>query len=239
MKKYFFSLLSGLILVSCAGRKIQVATLQSPDLKSDSGTLYFENDTLLLKYNFYSNRGIVNFSVFNKLKIPLYIDWKKTAFIVGKQKMDYWTNESFMSGYANNYYYGSWHATVSKNERITFIPPGTEIERRSYILMNNRNFTDLKNTAPEKTNASWNPQKTTTIKQKSYTPDNSPVSFRNFITYSTQNDFSKESYIDNSFWVKDIIEMTSKQYMGKIIGRNNEYYIYQLPYKAPNVFYIQ
>ncbi len=239
MKKCFALLVSLLFLTSCAP-KVQVAILQSADLKTDNSAFVYENDTLLLKYNFYSNGGIVRFSVFNKLNVPIYIDWKKTAFIVGKQKMDYWTNEATTYGQMSRYYYGGWYGTITKNERITFIPPGTEIEKRSYILMSNSKFNDLAHVAPQEITASWKANKITRIKHKTYTPEDTPLAFRNYITYSTNQDFTKEAYIDNYFWVKEIMEMSDKQFMGKTIGITKSHqYIFQLPYKAPDAFYIQ
>ena len=47
----------------------------------------FENDTLKIIYSFWSEGGVFSFSVYNKLSIPLYIDWKKSSFIKNSDKL--------------------------------------------------------------------------------------------------------------------------------------------------------
>jgi hypothetical protein len=92
MKKYTYYtifIFVCLLFVSCA-YEAKLITLQGSNLVSRPEGLLLETDTLLLKYDFYSPLGQIRFTLYNKLTVPLYIDWKKSAYIMGKIKNDYW-----------------------------------------------------------------------------------------------------------------------------------------------------
>jgi hypothetical protein len=85
------------------------------DIKKEENNLYvFENDTLKIAYWFWEETGELSFSLFNKLNVPVYIDWKKSSFIRDGDKIDYWLDEEITN--STTYYKGY---NVSKN---VFVP---------------------------------------------------------------------------------------------------------------------
>jgi hypothetical protein len=61
--------------------------------KEENNLYVFENDTLKIAYWFWEEAGELSFSVYNKLNVPIYIDWKKSSFIRDGDKLDYWIDE--------------------------------------------------------------------------------------------------------------------------------------------------
>ena len=51
----------------------------------------------------------MTFTIFNKLDIPIYIDWKKSSYIDNSVKLNYWVDEEMkktLESYDNYYYSG-------------------------------------------------------------------------------------------------------------------------------------
>ncbi len=139
---------------------------------------------------------------------------------------------------------GASISTVRKQERITFIPPKATIYRIGYLLLPNSvplggtsravlkeaviNVRDGSGTA---TKQPKNYLETT------YTRESSPFAFRNFITYSFDEGFKSEYYIDNSFFLSKYVTMEEVQFRGGLAGeavKGNEYYT---PYQEGKSFY--
>lgn len=76
-----------------------------------------------------------------------------------------------------------------------------------------------------------------TLQQSKFYSTASPLSFRTFITYSTNEQFTTESYIDNSFYINTITEMPVEAFEGKknTDSTNNNT---QNIWASPNSFYV-
>jgi len=187
----------------------------SNNLKVEKNKYVYENDTIKLIYDFWAEDGVMGFEIENKLDIPIYIDWKKSSFISSKNKFDYYldretTNSKSISAYRPFLFHttigNSEGTSVSiKEERITFIPPHAvsaqakyKICSKEYIIMRGIKKSYLGDTK---------------IKEKirNFTSENAIISFRNFITYSTKENFEYEKYISNGFYVKYVIETKARK----------------------------
>lgn len=93
----FRALIIGLALTSLSActpmKNVQLFHTASEACKEYQGLHVFENDTVAIAYYFWANRGVMGFSVFNKLNVPLYIDWKKSSFILNGQKLNYYSED--------------------------------------------------------------------------------------------------------------------------------------------------
>lgn len=233
----------------CA-RETQLVTLQGSNLQSQPKGLTYENDTLRLTYQFDSERGEMRFTIFNKLRLPLYVDWKKSAYIVGKDKFDYWIDEATLNAYADSYNvrYNRWlsasstdiSGTIRKDERIAFIPPRTEIVKNRFVVKPDGKI--LQRTQPQikKVPKTWiSARKPAVVKEYFYEADNSPVQFRNFLTFSTQEDFQSEFHVETEFWSPEIREMKKKQFVGMATGTDaNGNALRSYPYRTADRFYL-
>ena len=196
--------------------------------------LYFENDTVKIKYSFWNNNGVIAYTFTNKLNKPLYIDWKKSAFVKNGNKLDYWEDKTVFNGsflYLGDYNllnYSEWgrvKINIIKPERITFLAPKSTITRvwnSIYPFPTNKIKKDKNNKYTLKQNAS---NKNTSVLIKHLTPENTNISFRNFMTISTTEKFEQESYIDNQFYNSIIYQMKMPDF-------------YELPFMKPTWFYV-
>ena len=238
--------------------------LRSPTCSFVDGFLNYENDSIQVAYVFWAENGLVGVYVHNKLKQPLYIDWKKCSFITGTTKHDYWgetvtltTNGSSAgssessSSYWKTFYSGTagynltatntiWSSvtTIEKPERITFIPPGTTISRtfnsitqnpidrldQAHLLSRDTAFENMpahviRYQKYEGTTYMYDSLGTgpLTVHMLSnlYSMEDSPLTFRIFMTYSTNDKFNTEAFIDNQFYVDRITQIPRSSFDAK------------------------
>jgi hypothetical protein len=214
-------LLISVLISGCSIVQVLFIEPKNESVTSVNENYTFENDTLKIVYGFWEKNGVMAFMVENKLEIPIYIDWKKSAFISSKSKFGYYedikttkysgTSESVSFFYKGALNWSTWFpATYSetegievktKEERVTFIPPHSVISRSSfkiypskYLMMDNIKKTKIEN---PKMNA----------KVVEFTKEISPLHFSNFITYSTKENFENEKYISNEFYVSKAVEI--------------------------------
>jgi len=215
-------------LFSCKSY-VQVVNTSS-NLDRNEGFYVYENDTLRITYNFWHDQGIMAFSIYNKLKKPIYVDWKKSSYIDNNVKLNYWIDEEIVrsySIYAKYIYNGPVHniyindteeipvsASISnkvKPERITFIPPKSFFSRSDfYIILNSVHLEKENNYVEVPRNDK--PRKETKVYMKTYDIENTPLVFRNFLTFSLSEDFNKEFYVDNLFYISEVLEMDQRHF---------------------------
>lgn len=253
--KYYPLLLILLFFSACASYVQVFKTKSTSGLKSDDGYV-FENDTVKIEYDFWAEHGVLSFSVYNKLNIPLYIDWKKSSFIRNDQKLDYYidvekTNSS--TEYSGSIFtYAYWGITdgvantasvKTKPERITFIAPHSEIKKNQFYLLNVSGVALRSDVKESEVKSSLDTSKRATVSYKLYKePKESILTFRNFLTFSTTEDFKAEFYVDNGFYLSKITEMKTKQFQGKFnqpkSEQNNYLGDYDYPYEDGSGFFI-
>jgi hypothetical protein len=265
MKNIIILITISLLLTACKSY-VQVCNTNSSIKTNEDGFFIYENDSLKITYSFWKAKGLMSFSIYNKMSIPLYIDWKKSSYVDNSVKLNYWIDEeksTAISSYGSYFYGGplltpgnsfSTSSSVSnsskvKAERITFIPPASYYYRSQfYILPKNYFKLNTKSDCKEVIrNDNYN--KTTKIYTAVFTKDNSPLIFRNFLTFSTTENFETEFYVDNEFYIVEIIEMNSahfEQYRydetkkGKwYIRDENGEPIRFSEYKRPSSFYLE
>jgi len=228
--------------------------LASANCGSTDGFFTFENDTIQVVYVFWAENGALGIFIHNKLAQPIYVDWKKGSFITGSTKHDYWdetytavTNGSATSSFWKPFFeryhslsgaagspvegfsttFWSSVTTITKPERITFIPPGTTISRSLYsmpppaqIVFDPRRVISFDTTldgmpthifkkevymgTTYEFDSVTSGQATAHLSCENFTPDSSPLSFRSFLTYSTTDKFTSEAFIDNAFCVSKV-----------------------------------
>jgi hypothetical protein len=255
MKKYLLIILI-ITLSGCSRQMIQLIETGANNSTENNGQWVFENDTVKITYSFWADKGVLAFSVFNKIDKPIYIDWKNSSLILVGNKLDYWidaeqTNAiSFYKGY---YYSGkplvpglavsagtSTTSTTSvKPERVTFIPPKSSYSRSQFYLLPIDYFQLNPNCEVSIEKRNDNPKKNTTVSSQTFDENNSPFKFRNYIAVSFSETSIDYMFIDNGFYMKSIKEMDSRHFKGKNLGCDQDgYLLYQNPYKKGTSFFI-
>jgi hypothetical protein len=226
---YFAVLSMFMIFAGCSKRHVQVFETKSLTCHLADDYYAFENDTVLITYNFWSEKGFMEFAIFNKLNIPIYVDWKKSSYIDNKVKLNYWSDDVTTTSVtlSSAYYYkapfspnGSSvasggqvsYAKTVKEERITFIPPSSSTKVGLYYILPITHFALSKNAKSRIIPRSDNPKLSTVIYFEEFDMLKSPVTFRNFMTLSTSEGFETQFYVDNQFSVTKVIEVQKKHF---------------------------
>jgi hypothetical protein len=225
--------------------RTQILEVQSSNIVGGGRMLQYHNDTIQIAYFFWSDGGIMDLIIHNRSNRPLYIDWKKCSFITGSTKNDYWDEnvlikENGTSDGASTRLFGillnnssfSSITSLTKQERITFLPPGTTIERNyfriteSLVKLDDPLTTDtlllLKQSHWLTGNDYYDKSTLVRILIKKYEEDTSPLKFRSFITYSLDEKFSTEAYVNSSFYISCIIQIPQWAFDAKKIADDKE-----------------
>jgi len=262
---------TGVVLFAACSPSIRLTETTSVG-KQDVVNSVCENTDLKLSYDMWAENGVMYFSVFNKSDNPVYIDWKRSVFIYNDWKNDYWveksTTENFLVpvGSGKNVTYERKSSTVI-SERYTFIPPHTYVSVPMTYKIANTNLTTNTVTSPDgKTTVtltdnlkldktaqkvqipSTTSKSTVNAFEKTFTADNTPGRFRNFLTYSYDEKFATEKTIENEWYVSKYTQMKSKNFFGKKTkvkvkvktkgkSASQKVNIYDSPYKKGTSFY--
>ena len=178
------------LATSCAYYK--VASVSSDKVVQNNKGVIFENDTIRVTYNFWAKNGAMSFDLYNKLDLPIYFDWKKSAFIPNDKMMSYWQDETNTVGSSTSsayYLYGGVSGSSKsksksiRQERVGVVPPRSLITSNKYTLV------------PSKT----------VLPVQAFNISNTPLRFRNYLAISTSEQFDKNVfYIDNDFFISNV-----------------------------------
>ena len=249
-----------IFLTSCTTGFIQVFNTAAVNLQTKDKFFVFENDTLKVTYSFWTNKGVMSFSVYNKLEKPIYIDWKNSSFIYNDNKLNYWIDEqqTKMERYYGGYFYNGplitpgftinegiqrTASTTLKPERITFIPPKSKYDRFQFFLMPVDfypiNVHANKSIVPRNDN----PKRNSSVYNEDFSFNNSPLKFRNYLAVSFSENSQQYFFIDNKFYLTSVKEMEYKHFTGKLINDADEFIginpIYEFPFQDATSFYIK
>ncbi len=251
-----------IFLSSCYDFHLQVfETKPTSEKIAHNGENYvFDNDSLRITYTFWGSMGVLSYSLENKLNRPIYIDWKSSSFINNGKKIDYWEDEiisntvttshsggiSYRIPYTYNLitsYSGKSESTsntvTQKPEKTTFVPPHSQIDKKLFLIYPYSFYNLTCNTASlETVPRNDNPRKKTKVYSAIYQTQNTPITFRNYITYSFSESSQQMYSIDNGFYVSSMKEMSKNHFLGKIIKTPEGKAVYEKTFKRKNNFYI-
>ena len=243
---------------------LQLIETRTTNTKIIDNKYVFENDSIKITYDFWKEKGLLSFTVYNKLKKPLYIDWKKSSYINNTVKLNYWEDEEntktvgvqnsstyrigrTLSGFTNTSSVSS--SLTTKPEKLTFVPPNSNYTRQQFYLLPN-SFLKIpeKNYTNEKVADINDPNNELTVFVKEFAKDNAPLIFRNFITFSYSDKFEKEFYLDNEFYISKVTKMEKRKFgtykydpkLGSsfYLRDENGQFQYESPYQKGTAFYV-
>lgn len=261
-KTNFIPLLLLIFVSGCQINYVQLfKTKPNSPIRIQDYQYVYENDSLKIEYDFWVEHGAITFTVYNKMNVPIYIDWRKSSYIRNEIKLDYWSDvettnattdyKTYTFGGSGTYYNNGFvpgsstiNSSVSKGtanttavktkpERISFLAPKSKITRTQFTLFPSGGIrVNPENAKYAQMKRSDDTTKTTTVIYRDYEPDASVLSFRNFLTLSTTENFTNEFYVDNAFYVNRISIMDKKHFEGKFTKG------FEYPYEDSRYFYI-
>jgi hypothetical protein len=224
-----------LALSSCNKQMIQLLHLKpiGKTIIEEKDSYVFENDSVKISYSFWAHHGKFEFTIVNKMKTPIYIDWKKSNLVYNSNPNVYWTDVTVVSsasvsvgvGFRGSYGISTGAAVtagesvIRPKERITFLPPSAKITRNEYSINNAAYyFLNPNNTTIENTLNDSKPSKATAIYRESFNEASSLAHLTNFLTFSTKENFENEWFIENKFFLSEVNEMELSHFRGKCTG---------------------
>lgn len=202
--------LIAIIFSSCSF--YQYATVTGENIKKDDKNQFVaETDTVRITYNFNGKKGPVRITVFNKSDIPLLIDWKRSALIIGEKTHTYyqpaWNIDGSMITSTTQFFPNTNNSTIQANitgkEGLEFLPPHASIERVGMVVKAGGAFELPADAAQEKIVVQGFAKK---IKKETYKKDSSPMSFRSFLTFVNSNNPDKIFTTDHGFYVSELMQ---------------------------------
>lgn len=206
-------ILMGIAFIGTSCSKFQYASLNS-DLKKDRFQKFiFENDTLKINYSYTGQNGPFTIEVYNKHPKPIYVDWKRSSFILNGIRYPYWSDESTLQA-TNSEFSIQWtrsiatsngeiNGSIRKEEQISFIPPQSMISVTPiYLKSNPFSLPQAKANQKESVHIEGAPYRFT---RYSFVRENAPLKFRSFMAYSDEVEFRAAHYLDHEFWIGEVI----------------------------------
>jgi len=229
MKYIPLILLVVILSLSSCTNLVRIVSIKPGTPSVDSATLTFENDTLSIKYNFYGEGSYLNLMIYNKLNVPIYIDWGSSLYVTGTTKHDY-TNTEF--------YGPRWRTTYSSTYEL--VPPKTSTTKTQYLQIPvNLAIIPMVRKIKVKSPNKYNPDNRDSFKasQTDFFRNTSPFDFRSYLTISVGSKTGTEIHFDHEFWISNIKEMTKDQFLGTEIDPSSGNEVYSNPFRDIHCFY--
>jgi len=267
----FLMMTSAITLMTSCSTMYQVLETSSTDTKLEKDSYLFENSDIKVSYNFWADAGQVSFLLTNKLDSAIYIDWDKSHLIYNGISYEYWydseetnsfyssasstTSSTFADAMVNIFggtAYGNSTSTNSAYGRKVSMVASSKSKPKKTIQIPAKSSIIVSKFSISKSafyNCDFNLNNTRlrTVNTKTFGKEDSPLTFRNYLTYSTKESFEKNKSIDNEFYISSISFMSESLFLGisssrydcgingtKIFGST-----YEKPYRKPNSFYLK
>lgn len=262
-KKFATLLLTAVVsmgLSSCNKLYYQVYDVNSENMVQKDNSLVYENNDLKLMYNLWGENGSVGFIIQNKTNNDLFIDLTQTFFILNGKANDYFKNREFTKTSINEaslsaFYISNWSNYLWTNRY--YVPASTKyikgtstgvttkekaiicIPANSWKVIDEYKVTpSIKQTCDKKTDY---PKHKAVV--STYNKDNSPLTFRNRISYAFDKECKNLKQIENEFYVSDITNYSKKEIIQTVKEKVNCYDIIKTKRKyfkigGPNKFYV-
>ena len=179
VRSFFLLVTCFLLLSGCS--KYQYIFVGSHLQQNEKKEFIIDNDTVTIKYSFAGVNFPITLSIYNKLQQPLYIDLGRSVVIL---------NGIQITG------------PFDRDGQINFIAPQSQVTLVSNSLRNQ--FFDLDINDP-KIDVMLTGGSVRYVRY-AYNEKSTPLSFRNVLALTTNEDFSAPTFYDYSFWVSDIIQ---------------------------------
>lgn len=211
-----------LLLSSCSNTFYQVYKTEAPGLSESDNALVFENDDCKVVYNLWAQNGNSGFVMHNKTDEDLYVILPQTFFIKNGVAFDYFQNREYQSsqsiaasasiyGIAN--FDGTWYdaskgaakgtsyTVIQKENPIICIPPHTSKYIFEYNILDGLiRSCDKHQMHPKRMSAPME-----------FTKEDSPLNFKNRITYAFNKCGKGSKCIENEFWISELINYSKKE----------------------------
>lgn len=202
-----------LFFTSCSSTYFY-ATLDTPNEyveKVENGDFLLETDSLWIAYCFKGENAPIQITAFNKLDVPLYIDWNRCALIIDGMALTY-AGDKY--NYSEEWFEWGRHVSVANSDNTTFIPPNSMISDIPFYL--SPNFEQISKKEYRKSYLGNKSSESVAVSRIDYDEGNTPLKFQSYLTIYTEPD--KPMIFIQDFFLRNVIKTNSIR--PKDIGEN-------------------
>lgn len=248
----YLLILASLLPLKQLKAQIQLVEIGSSSCLTDSTKqFYFENDTIRVVYNFWNNFGQINCVITNKLAQPIFINWNSSAAVFNDVTKDYSNEPLTINANSDLDLNGlpplltnrdgtiSTKGTISNPASSNIIAPKAKYKFQGKQIKAKNTFYKLSDTCKSRKQEFKNSEIKMAI--QNFDPTNTPLQFRNYITFNIAKIDGPTYTIDHGFYISTIREFARKKdfrsYSININSNNPPQPVY--PFKAANSFFVE
>lgn len=211
MRTFILLLSLPLLFASCS--KYQYLTVSSDNTnRNQQNDFVVENDTARITYRFFGYNGPMQLTVFNKTSSGLRVDWSRSFLVRGTHPVPFHTPSGSISGeLARGGRYDNTsviQANFIQPSLLEFIPPQTQVTKGGYPVVQQSSFsTDNYTMVREKIKSGKYGNK---IKKATLTKENTPLSFRIYVTLVSESSPDKSMVVDREFYISEIVTSNAR-----------------------------
>lgn len=219
MRKLTLTLAILAMMMSSCSSTYFYSTLETTNYdveKIDNGDFLFENDSLWIAHCFKGEDAPIQITVFNKLDVPLYVDWNRSALILNNVAHSYVTGETqvYTSTESTTYNYGwgvsdtrgSSESTVVTPKHVDMIPPHTMVSKSTLRLA--AQFDEINKNKYTKGKLGTTDGTMATIERIKFEQTNTPLRFGSYVSVYTKPEDLKGFRMD--FYATHLIKTKAK-----------------------------
>jgi hypothetical protein len=209
--------LASIVFLFSSCTTYQYMTVSSKMAKqNDRQEFVVENDSVLVKYNFSGQDAPINVEITNKLDKPLYVDWKRSALIVGDKAISYvptsvpisgsvvTSSSSFLSAgnFVSTTSQGSFSGKMGVPTEMDFIPPGTSKSKTPMGVTNHAY--PVPKEKQERVQLQLESSYTGAALVSRFADSTSPLHFSSYLTLYAEGSFEEPLVLKHNFYISEI-----------------------------------
>lgn len=177
-----------------------------------------ETDSVKIAYSFNGEDAPVSITIYNKMDEPLLVDWTRSALIIDDAATSYYDAKATVQGEtAGESYrwngrwsdsYGVFAGEFTLPKGVDFIPPKSKVEKTP-LKLSNFPFDRIPADEYRKNEYPVSNGGTTLLRIKDFTPEDTPLAFRSYLTLYTADKEGKPdkvSTFERSFYVSKLLK---------------------------------
>lgn len=177
-----------------------------------------ETDSVRISYSFNGEDAPVSITIYNKLNEPLFVDWTRSALIIDDVATSYHDAKATVQGETESETYrwshrwsdsySSFAGEFTLPKGVDFIPPKSKVEKTP-LKLTNFQFDRIPNEEYQKSEFPTSNAGTKLLLTKEFTPEDTPLSFRSYLTLYTADKEGKPDRVatfERSFFVSKLLK---------------------------------
>lgn len=227
-------------ITSCSSTSYFYSTLNSSNKevkKTPEGQFLYEDELLKITHSFTGEDAPVDITIFNKQDVPLFVNWNKSALVLGDQAFPYDGGLKTRFDVSDSAFYSDIFHKITALDTLTIktaptAGPVVRVESHAELLKHTfrigHRFYQVEDWKYGVGSIKTKNGHQAGVKQVGYEANNSPLKFSSYITIYTSKSQNPISYKFN-FYVKDLVKtnLSPQEISPEILGKGDTFYQYR------------